>query len=103
MAGGSTRYQLDNIIARKMYQSQVKQSKSYHGADIDSDHNLVTRIMESTLSLKILVNKQITRKRWYLDKLKNEEIRHNYSKKVNNKLKKLQKQDQNKLYGINEE
>lgn len=53
-----------------------------------SDHNLV--IMESNLSLKKVENKQITRKRWHLDKLKDEEIRYNYSEEVNNKLKELQ-------------
>lgn len=44
------RYQLDNILVRKKYSNQVKQSKSYPGADIDSDHNLV--IMGTRLCLK---------------------------------------------------
>lgn len=68
-----TRYQIDFILVRKRYRNQVKLSKSFPGTDIDSDYNLV--IMESNLSLKKAANKQINRKRWYLDKLKDEEIR----------------------------
>lgn len=104
MPGVGTRYQLDYIIVNKRYQNQVKQSKSFPGADIDSDHNLV--IMESSLSLKKMENKQISRKKWYLDKLKDKETRYSYSEGVNNKLnelKELQIKDQNEPYGINDD
>lgn len=52
MPGGGNKYQLDYILVRKRYRIQVKQSKSYPGADIDSDHNLV--IMETKLCLNKL-------------------------------------------------
>jgi len=55
--------------------------------------------MESNLSLKKAENKQITRKWWYLDKLKDEEIRYNYSEEVNSKLKELQILEP---YGLND-
>lgn len=63
----------------------------------------ITVIMESNLSLKKTENKQITRKKWYLDKLKDEEIRYNYSEGVNNKPKELQIKGQNEPYGINDD
>jgi hypothetical protein len=49
MPGGIAGYQIDYIV-RGRYKNQVKQCKSYHGADINSDHNLV--IMESQLRHK---------------------------------------------------
>lgn len=101
MQGGGTRYQIDYILVREKYRNQLKQSKSFPGADIDSDHNLV--IMESNLSLKKAENKQITKKKWYLDKLKDEEIRYNYRERVNNKLKELQIKVQNEPFGINDD
>ncbi|KAL4083913.1 hypothetical protein QTP88_029229 [Uroleucon formosanum] len=104
MPGGGTRYQLDYILVKKRYQNQVKQSKSFPGADIHSDHNLV--IMESSLSLKKMENKQISKKKWYLDKLKDKETRYSYSEGVNNKLKELKElqiKDRNEPYGINDD
>jgi len=59
--------------------------------------------MESNLSLKKPENKQITRKRWYINKLKDEEIRYNYSEEVNNNLKELLILQQNEPYGLNDE
>jgi endonuclease/exonuclease/phosphatase family metal-dependent hydrolase len=45
--GDIARYQIDYILVRERYKNKVKQCKSYPGADIKSDHNLV--IMESQL------------------------------------------------------
>lgn len=50
MPGAIARYQIEYILARNRYKNQVKYFKSYPGADINSDHNLV--IMEENLSLK---------------------------------------------------
>jgi len=47
---GGTRYQIDYIPVRKRYRNHIKLRKSFPGANIDSDHNLV--IKESILSLK---------------------------------------------------
>ena len=39
--GDTERYQIDYILINQRYRNSVKNSKSYPGADIDSDHNLV--------------------------------------------------------------
>lgn len=41
MPNDSNRYQLDYILVKNRYKYKIKLSKSYRGADIDSDHNLV--------------------------------------------------------------
>ncbi|XP_047474146.1 craniofacial development protein 2-like [Penaeus chinensis] len=48
--GDIRRLQLDYIIVRQRYKTSVKNSCSYPGADVDSDHNLV--IMKVGLKLK---------------------------------------------------
>lgn len=35
------RYQIDYIMVKNRFKNQVKESRSYPEADIDSDHNLV--------------------------------------------------------------
>ncbi|VVC38380.1 Endonuclease/exonuclease/phosphatase [Cinara cedri] len=75
------RYQLDYILVKKRYRNQVKQSKSYPGADINSDHNLV--IMETRLSLKKSTRNQETKKKWYVEKLKQEGTRKQFFEVVN--------------------
>ena len=39
--GDTTRYQIDYILVRHRYRNSVTDSRSYPGADVDSDHNLV--------------------------------------------------------------
>src|SRR5271163_4704401 len=39
--GDTGRFQIDYILVRHRFRNSVKNSKSYSGADIDSDHNLV--------------------------------------------------------------
>jgi len=73
MPGGGNRYQLDYILVKKIYRNQVKQSKSYPGADINSDHNLV--IMETKLCLKKSTRNQETKKKWCVKKFKQEGTR----------------------------
>jgi endonuclease/exonuclease/phosphatase family metal-dependent hydrolase len=48
--GDTGRYQLDYILVRQRYRNSVKNARSYPGADIDSDHNLV--MMKVVVSLK---------------------------------------------------
>jgi len=81
MPRGGNRYQLDYILVRKRYKNQIKHSKSYPGPDIDSDHNLV--IMENRLCLKKSVRNQETKKKWCVEKLKQEETRRQYYEEVN--------------------
>jgi len=81
MPGGVNRYQLDYILVRKRYRNQVKQSKSYPGTDIDSDHNLI--IMETRLCLKKSTRNQETKKKWCVEKLKQEGTRRQFYEEVN--------------------
>ena len=59
--------QLDYIMVKKRYRNSVKDSHAFPGADVDSDHNLVT--MKVRLTLKRL--KQPARRlKWNLEALK---------------------------------
>ena len=48
--GDTERFQLDYIAVRQRYRNSVKNARSYPGADIDSDHNLV--MMNVNIRLK---------------------------------------------------
>ena len=64
--GDTGRYQLDYILVRQRYRNSVKNSRSYPGADADSDHNLVA--MNVAVRFKTL-HKSRRQKRWDTDKL----------------------------------
>jgi len=64
-AGNTGRYQLDYILVRQRYGNSVKNARSYPGADIDSDHNLV--MMTAAVRLKKNVKKRLSRKKWQLE------------------------------------
>lgn len=68
--GDTARYQIDYIMTKQRFRNQVKQCKTYPGADINSDHNLV--IMETQLKYKILKKGRCIKK-WNLEMLKIEE------------------------------
>ena len=63
-AGDSGRYQLDYILVRQRYCNSVKNARSYPGADMDSDHNLV--MMNARISLKKL-QRGSSRKKWRIE------------------------------------
>lgn len=69
MPGDINRYQIDYIMVKQRFKNQAKDSRSYAGPDIDSDHNVV--IMKYRLNLKKLKKKESTK--WNLDSLKDEE------------------------------
>src|SRR4030088_1912942 len=62
--GDSGRYQLDYILVRQRFRNSVKNAKSYPGADVYSDHNLVMMNVEVKLKK---VKKGQRRKRWLLE------------------------------------
>lgn len=66
----TARYQIDYIMTKKRFRNQVKQCKTYPGADINSDHNFV--IIETQLKYKKL-RKDRSTKKWNLEMLKTEE------------------------------
>lgn len=66
MPGDINRYQIDYILVKQRFRNQIKDSRSYSGPDIDTDHNMV--IMKYRLNFKKLKTKEkIT---WNLDNLK---------------------------------
>lgn len=74
--------QLDYIIVRQRYKTSVKNSCSYPGTDVDSDHNLV--IMKVGLKLKNVGKAKLILK-WDREKLKNKK-REQYVNATNNEL-----------------
>jgi endonuclease/exonuclease/phosphatase family metal-dependent hydrolase len=65
------RYQLDYILVRQRYRNSVKCSKSWPGADVYSDHNLVA--MKMDIKLKTLRRGKRVQK-WNIERLKNNSI-----------------------------
>jgi endonuclease/exonuclease/phosphatase family metal-dependent hydrolase len=64
--GDTGRFQLDYILVRQRFRNSVKNSRSYPGADADSDHNLV--MMTSELRLKRMQTSR-RRRKWCLEEL----------------------------------
>ncbi|KAL4149828.1 hypothetical protein QTP88_003684 [Uroleucon formosanum] len=62
MPGDIGRYQIDYILVRKRFRNQVRRCKTYPGADVDSDHNLL--MMKSNVTYKKL-NKPTQKERRY--------------------------------------
>ena len=65
--GDTERFQLDYMLVNTRYRNCVKDARSYPGADIDSDHNLV--MMKIHIRLKKVIGKKQTLK-WDTDKIK---------------------------------
>ena len=64
--GDTARFQLDYILVKQRYRNSVKNSRSYPGADVNSDHNLVMAKIQ--LKLKKLRRKKKVKK-WCLKDL----------------------------------
>jgi endonuclease/exonuclease/phosphatase family metal-dependent hydrolase len=83
MPGDVGRYQIDFIMVRNRFKNQVKDSRSYPGADIDSDHNLV--MMKCNLNFKKL-KRRGNINRWQTSKLKEEKVNEKF-KEYTNRIK----------------
>ncbi|KAI5715694.1 hypothetical protein M8J77_020891 [Diaphorina citri] len=68
--GDRKRYQLDYILINQRFKNSIKTAKTFPGADIFSDHNLL--IAEVRTRLKHIRRKG-TSKKWNLEKLKSNE------------------------------
>ena len=68
--GDTGRYQIDYILVRQRYRNSVKNSRSYPGADADTDHNLV--VMKINVMLKKIIKTSMKRK-WDMKRLKTNE------------------------------
>jgi len=79
--GDRFRYQIDYIMVNQRYRNGVKGSKSYPGADVDSDHNLVAMRMKIKLK-KIGKNKR--QKKWDLERF--EKTKELFQNDIENKL-----------------
>ncbi|XP_026467799.1 craniofacial development protein 2-like [Ctenocephalides felis] len=70
--GNCKRYQIDYIIVKNRFRNSVKDVKTFPGADIDSDHNLLTVDIETKLKNIRKMGKR--RQRWNLENLRNNKI-----------------------------
>ena len=64
--GDTGRYQIDYILVCQRYRNSVKCARSYPGADVNSDHNLVA--MDINVRLK-KIKRMIRPKKWNLEEL----------------------------------
>jgi len=65
--------QIDHVVINKRHASSIMDVKLCRGPSCDSDHFLVTVTLRERLS-NALKNQGKKRKRWNIDKLKNENI-----------------------------
>ena len=79
---GKTKNQIDYIMIHIRFRnSGVKQTKTYPGADIGSDHNLVVATVKINLKR---IKKKENMEQFNLDMLKYEHMRQQYAVEVNN-------------------
>ncbi|KAL1446687.1 hypothetical protein WDU94_006588 [Cyamophila willieti] len=76
--GDRYRTQIDYIIVRERYRNQIKDSRSYAGPDIASDHNMV--MAKGILKFKNLKKKNT--KKWDMKLLKEDARKKNYERKT---------------------
>jgi len=81
--GDTNRYQIDYLLTKSRFKKQIMTSHSYPGAEIDSDHNLVT--MKYRIA-PMKITKLPKRIIWNVEKLKNEKTRQEFQNKVYNRL-----------------
>ena len=77
--------QIDHVVINKRQGSSITDVKSCRGPNCDSDHFLVKVMLKERLS-NALKNQGRKRKRWNINKLKNEEDLNLYQQKINEKL-----------------
>ncbi|XP_049864013.1 craniofacial development protein 2-like [Schistocerca gregaria] len=81
--GDTKRYQIDYIMVRQRFRNQVLNCKTFPGADVDSDHNIL--VMTCRLKLKKL-QKGGNLRRWVLDKLKEPEVVQSFRESIREQL-----------------
>lgn len=94
--GDTGRFQIDYILVRHRFRNSVKNSKSYPGADIDSDHNLVMAKVQVALKK---VKRAGHRKKWMLEGI--EKRAEAFQKEMTEWVKTLVERNGSK--GVNEE
>jgi hypothetical protein len=76
--------QIDHVVINKRHTSSITDVRSCSGPNSDSDHFLVKAMVRERLS-NALKYKGRKKKRWNIDKLKNEDL-NLYQQKINEKL-----------------
>ena len=84
--GGLYHNQIDYILTQKRFATSfnINKTRSFPGADIGNDHNLV--MMKFNLRLKSPKKNKFVRLKFNLDKLKNSETEKNFKKQFDEKL-----------------
>jgi hypothetical protein len=75
--------QIDRVVINKRHASSITDVKSCRGPNCDSDHFVVKAMLRERLSNAL---KNYGKKRWNINKLKNEEALNLYQQKINEKL-----------------
>ncbi|KAL4107862.1 hypothetical protein QTP88_018144 [Uroleucon formosanum] len=70
--GDIGRYQMDYILVRKRFRNQVRRCKTYPGADVNSDHNLL--MMKSNVTYKKLKKPTQKERRYDVNRLRDHNI-----------------------------
>ena len=87
--GGTTRNQIDYILINDRFRNNVKQVKSYPGADINSDH--IPVVMKLKIKLKKMEKPKV-REQFDLQLLKEENYKKEYNVEIRNAYSKLSNQ-----------
>ncbi|KAI5728729.1 hypothetical protein M8J77_020289 [Diaphorina citri] len=83
--GGIDKYQLDYILIKRIHQRHVLQCKTYPGADINSDHNLL--FIKIRLSTKRKLKRFTNDRKYDLSKLNKPEEKRKYQDNVIAKIR----------------
>ena len=87
--GGTTRNQIDYILINDRFRNNVKQVKTYPGADINSDH--IPVVMKLKIKLKKMEKPKV-REQFDLQLLKEENYKKEYNVEIRNAYSKLSNQ-----------
>lgn len=69
------------MMVKNRFKNQVKESRSYPGADVDSNHNLV--MMKCKLKFKRIMDKKKKIVQWQIKNLRDKKTREKYSEDTN--------------------
>lgn len=80
-----TQAQIDHVLVGRRRQSSVMDVRTYRGACADSDHFMVT----ATIRLKQcrVMERNVPKKKWNIERLKDVEVRRQYMEELEKKLK----------------
>ena len=89
--GDRNRYQLDYILVKQRFRNSVLNSKTYPGADANTDHSLVAARIRSKLKI---VYKGKNKKHWNTESLKETEKTMAFMEKLEDKIEQQEDQDE---------